>query len=512
MKIVVPLFAVVAVAVAGGSPVVAQDADELRIVQTFELQSLEPRTAGWRLRSAGVVESIVSATPEGQIVPGLAESWTVSEDELSWTFTLRDDAVFHDGTPVTAEAVELSYETLGPLAEIYGRIPFADISSQGETVTFTLDAPFGAFLAYVMDPSVPVLAPASFDADGGFVEIIGTGPYRIVELDLPRNLLLERHDDYWGQAGAFARVRLEAATNPDTRVNIALAGEADIIQELPTASVDRINASGVTHVEQVVLPRHIMLMINVAQPQFETADLRRAISLAIDRTGIAAAVLGDPALAATQYMPPVAPDWYFPAFDPLTYDPAEANRILDEAGWARGADGIREKDGVRFAGTVRTFPQRAYLPVIAEILQGQLAEIGYDLSIFVGDSSEITEGQIDGTLDLALGIRTMMYQVPDPIAILDLDFARDEVPPGAAGSTNWFNQEMRDAVAGYLSTSDEAARAPYREEIARILHEELPIIPIAWVAENFGVSNRLESFPIDSVLQDWRLNQIELAQ
>src|SRR5690606_10044694 len=78
MTIAVPLFAVVAVAVAGGSPVVAQDADELRIVQTFELQSLEPRTAGWRLRSAGVVESIVSATPEGQIVPGLAESWTVS--------------------------------------------------------------------------------------------------------------------------------------------------------------------------------------------------------------------------------------------------------------------------------------------------------------------------------------------------------------------------------------------------------------------------------------------------
>jgi peptide/nickel transport system substrate-binding protein len=205
------------------------------------------------------------------------------------------------------------------------------------------------------------------------------------------------------------------------------------------------------------------------------------------------------------------PSWFFDDFEPFAYDPEEANRILDAAGWLRGADGIRAKDGVRFAGTVRTFPQRAYLPVIAEILQDQFADIGYDLTIFVGDSAEITEGQKDGSLDLGLGIRTMMYQVPDPIATLDLDFARDEVPPGAVGSTNWYNRDLRDAVTAYLATSDEAARAPHRRTIARVLHEELPVIPIAWVAENYGVSNRLAAFPIDPVLQNWRLNEIELA-
>jgi len=492
-------------------PLLAQDAGELRIVQTFELQSVEPRTAGWRLRSAGIVESIVAANREGEIVPGLAQSWSVSADGLRWTFTLRDDAVFHDGTPVTGAAVEASYERLGPSAEIYGRIPLAEITSEGQTVTFNLTEPFGAFLAYVFDPSVPVLAPASFGADGSFAQIIGTGPYEIAQLDLPRNLLLERNADYWGKAGLFDTVRLEAATNPDTRVNIALAGEADIIQELPTASVDRINASGITQVQQVVLPRHIMLMVNAGQPQFESPELRRAMSLAIDRTGIAAAVLGDPDLAATQYVPPVVPGWHFPDFTPFAHDPQEANRILDEAGWVRGADGVRSKDGVRFAGTVRTFPQRAYLPVIAEILQDQFAQIGYELTISVGDSAEITEGQTDGTLDLGLGIRTMMYQVPDPIATLDLDFARDAVPPGAVGSTNWHNQELREAVAAYVATADAQERAPYRATIARVLHEELPVIPIAWVAENFGVSKRLKSFPIDPILQDWRLNEIELA-
>lgn len=486
--------------------------EELRIVQTFELQSIDPGSAGWRLRQAGIGESLVVATREGDIAPGLAESWTVSEDGLAWTFTLRDGAVFHDGTPVTGDVVEHSFEILGPKANIYSRVPVTDITSEGQTVTFHLEKPFGAFLAYVMDPAAVVMAPAAFAEDGSVQKVIGTGPYMVGEVDLPRNLTLLRNDDYWGQVGLFETVRMEAAPSPDTRVNIALAGDADIIQELPEASVARINASGVTHVQQVILPRHIMLMVNAGKPQFETPELRRAFSLAIDRAGIAAAVLGDANLAATQYVPEYLSSWYLDDGTPLAYDLAEANRILDEAGWQRGDDGIRVKDGQRYAGTVRTFPQRAYLPVIAEILQAQMAEIGYDLEIFVGDSTEITEGQQDGTIDLGLGIRTLMYQVPDPIANIDLDFARGEVSPGAVGATNWFSQELTDAVAGYLSISDEAARAPHREAIARVLNEDLPVIPIAFTAENVGVSDRLAGFPIDSILQEWRLNEIELAE
>lgn len=495
------------------APAGAQQAEELRVLKLWELQTLDLETAGFDLRSLGVIESLVATTEDGQMVPALAEAWTVSDDGLTWDFTIRDNAVFHDGTAVTGEAVAASYIALKDNARLLKDMPIGSVSSEGQTVTFTLTEPFGSFLPYLLDPTGPVLAPASF-ADGAVTVPVATGPFAInmAATELPRSVMLRRHDGYWGDLAQFEQARVDFVGNPETRVNIALAGEADVIPEIPASSVARINASGVATIEQVVMPRHVMLMLNAGEPQFETPDLRRAMSLAIDRRAIAAAVFGDPGLAATQYFPPVAGAWHLDTVQELTYDPGAANAVLDAAGWVRGEDGIRTKDGVRFAGSIRTFPERAYLPVICEILQQQFAEIGYELTLDVGDWSRIPEGQSDGSLDLGLGIRTMMNVTPDPIVRLQEDFASDAVPPGATGATNWSNQEIRDAVTAYLASSDEEARAGYRETILQVLHDELPVIPIVWTAENFAISTRVGGFRANPLVQDWRLNLIGPAE
>lgn len=492
-------------------PLHAQDTGELRALKVWEIQSLEPAQSGFDLRSLGVTESIVAATNEGEIIPGLAEKWQASEDGLTWQFDIREGATFHDGTPVTGAGVAASYETLLPETRLLSGLPLESISAEGQVVTFTLSEPFGSFLPYLLDPSAPVLAPASFEA-GKVTQLLGTGPFRVAGTELPRSILLERNDDYWGEVAAFERVRVDMVQNPVTRVNMVLAGEVDIASEIPPASVARINASGEAGIVPVVMARHVMLMLNAGKPQFETADLRRAMSLAIDRTAIAAAVFGDADLAATQYFPPVAANWHSSDLAPLTKDLDAANRILDEAGWERGTDGIRVKDGIRFAGSIRTFPERAYLPVVSEILQQQFAAIGYDLTLDIGDWSRIPEGQRDGTLDLALGIRTMMNIIPDPIARLEEDFASDVVPSGATGATNWKNQELRDAVAAYQASPDDLRRAASRQAIIRILHEELPVIPIVWTSENYAISPRLDGFPINALMGDWRLNEINPAR
>lgn len=511
-RILKTLKAAGAAALLGLSAAQAQDLSELTIVRTFELNRIEPQFSGGDLRSANVLESLVGTDREGRFVPGLAESWRVAENGLSWTFVLREGARFHDGSPVDGAAVESSFELQTPNAQFYRNVPVKEVSSDGREVTFALEAPFGALLAFILDPTVPVLAPSSFNAEGEIVGVVGTGPYRILEADLPRSLTLERFEDYWGAPGVFAQVRLETASNPATRANIALSGDADVVQEIPPSSVARIDASNAARIQKLVVPRHVMIMVNAAKPQFETPELRRALSLAVDRRALARAALGDADLAATQYVPPILPEWHFPDLEPFAFDLEEANRILDEAGWRRGPDGIREKDGLRYGGLLRTFPQRAYLPIIAEILQDQLARIGYELKIAVGDSALITEAQLDGSLDLGLGIRTMMYQMPDPIVRLNVDFANDSIPNGASGATGWRSQEIRDAFAAYMATSDEVERAEARRTIMRILHEELPVIPLAWVAENYAVSRRIEHFAIDPVMQNWRLNEIVPAR
>jgi len=488
----------------------AQSDQEFRIVQAFEIKNFEPKANGWRFRTIGITESLVVSDQQGNIIPGIAESWTTSADGKDWTFSLRKGVTFHNGTPVTAEAVKASFEKLTPTSEFFSKAPIEGIEADGDKVIFRLSEPFGSFLSYIIDPSVGVLAPESFDADGKVVNLISIGPYKIADMELPRSIDLVRHQGYWGEVGKIEAIRLDSVSNPETRANIAAAGDADLVLEIPSTSAKKVDAAGSMHIVSAPLPRVMMLMLNAAKPQFSDVNVRHALSLAIDRAGIGAVAMGDAKLAANQYIPPSSEGWYFPDFPPLRYNVDEAKQILDKAGWVPGTDGIRLKDGVRFEGLLLTFPQRAYLPVTAEALQAQFKEIGFDLKISVGESSLIPEGQRDGSLELALGIRTMVYQVPDPISTLEIDFASDEVPVGATGSTGWKSEKLRQAVQDYQSTTDEAKRQPLRRVIADILHQELPVIPITFSDEKWAISNRVEGFVVDPVLQSWSLNKLSL--
>lgn len=504
------LAALVAAMFAAPLPVLAQE--ELRVVEPFQLQRLDTQTGGFQLRANGVTETLVQANPEAAVLPALAERWEASTDGLNWTFYLRPNVKFHDGTVVTPEAVAASFKALVPTGNLIKNAKIKDVAAGNGTVTFTLEQPFAPFLAYLLDPAVPVLAPSSFGAGGELKAIVSTGPYRIESAELPQGLNLVRNDAYWGQVAKIERVRVDGVPNPETRVNIALAGEGDLVLEIPTTAVSRVDRSGEAHIVRAPVPRVVMMLVNVKKPQFADVEIRRALSLAVNREAIARTIMGNAELAANQYFPPAMKGWHFTDFKPQTFNISEANGILDGLGWARGADGIREKDGIKFAGMMRTFPQRAYLPIIAEALQAQLKEIGFDLTIQVGESSLIPEAQNNGTLELGLGIRTMIYQVPDPVARLTSDFATDEPSTDATGATGWKSEEMRAAVAAYNRTTDAAARLPLQRKMAEILQDELPVIPITFTDEKYAISERLEGFVADPVMQTRPLNHLSFTE
>ncbi|WP_142779632.1 ABC transporter substrate-binding protein [Agrobacterium sp. T29] len=504
------LAALVAAMFAAPLPVLAQE--ELRVVEPFQLQRLDTQTGGFQLRANGVTETLVQTNPEAAILPALAEHWESSADGLKWTFYLRPNVKFHDGTVVTPEAVAASFKALLPTGNLIKNAKIKDVTAGDRTVTFTLEQPFAPFLAYLLDPAVPVLAPSSFGAGGELKAIVSTGPYRIESAELPQGLNLVRHEAYWGEVAKIERVRVDGVPNPETRVNIALAGEGDLVLEIPTTAVSRVDRSGEAHIVRAPVPRVVMMLVNVKKPQFADVEIRRALSLAVNREAIARTIMGNAKLAANQYFPPAMKGWHFADFKPQTFNIAEANRILDGLGWTRGANGIREKDGIKFAGLIRTFPQRAYLPVIAEALQAQLKEIGFDLTIQVGESSLIPEAQNNGTLELGLGIRTMIYQVPDPVARLTSDFATDSPSTDATGATGWKSEAMRAAVAAYNLTSDPEARLPLQRKMAEILQDELPVIPITFTDEKYGISERLEGFVADPVMQTRPLNHLSFKE
>lgn len=487
--------------------VFAQAAERLRVVQPWALRSLKLSTSGSGLSRPGITEGLVAVEPDGQIAPALAESWSASADGLTWRFKLRAAAIFHDGSPVTAATVKASFDRLLPSALYLKSAGIVSVSAEPGEVVFKLGTPFGSFLDYLVDYSTHVLAPASFDSAGEVSQIVATGPYRIVEADLPRGLVLARFDKYWGPKPAFASASVDAVVNGETRANIAAAGDADIVINVPTPSLSRLQSAGTARIERVIIPRVHILMVNCAKPQFSDVRTRRALNLAVDRAGIAASIMRNPALAATQYLPPPLAKWHFADLTPHKRDLAAANRLLDEAGWATGPDGIRVKDGVKFAGNLKTFANRPELPVIATALQSQLKAVGFDLSVSVGEWQAITDAKRDGSLDLALNSRNVAI-VPDPISSLALDFTTDNATSLDTGATSWSHDGLRQDVAAYLATNDETLRAPLRRRIVGVLHDELPVMPIVWYDQLVTVANRIGEVPIDPFEQRYLLERI----
>ncbi|KAA0968893.1 ABC transporter substrate-binding protein [Aureimonas fodinaquatilis] len=480
----------------------------IRAIQPWEFKSIQPAESGFVLNRASIAEGLTALQPDGNVVPCLATGWTTSDDAKKWRFALRQGAVFHDGTPVTSQTVKASLEALIPEARRLSAVPISYIEAEEDEIVFHLDQPFGPLPAYLCDFAISVYAPAAFGPDGKVARIIATGPYKVDAIELPRRLSLVRHENYWGRKPHVERAEFEAVANGETRTNMALAGDADVIMNIPTPSISRIANSGTMQVHEVINPRVHALYPDCGKPQFQDVRTRRALSLAIDRTAIAATIMRNADLAATQLFPPVMPDWHFDDLPNYDYDVAAAEALLDEAGWVKGADGIRSKDGVRFAGTIRTFPNRPEMPVIAAALQAMFKTVGYELDISIGEASAIVEAKQSGNLDIGFSSRHLAI-VPDGIAVISSEFVvEDSRNQSDTGATNWRNAEFDALCDAYYGETDETVRAKSRRRLAEILQEDVPVLPIVWYSQIFAVSNQLQGFVNDPFEQRLYLDQL----
>ena len=180
----------------------AVQARPLHVVGPWEIAGVDPAQSGYVFSRMQVAETLVSTSLSGELVPGLAERWSVSDDGLTWRFALRANARFHDETPVTAELAAESLRHAFAGAGVLRQLPIAEVSSQGHDVLIRLDRPFAAVPAYLVHFSTIILAPASYSADGRVTRIIGSGPYRVRNLTPPLQRTWRRPPD--GGAGVRA--------------------------------------------------------------------------------------------------------------------------------------------------------------------------------------------------------------------------------------------------------------------------------------------------------------------
>ena len=481
----------------------------LRVVTPWEISSLEPSRAGYNFTRLQVSETLLGADDGGLPGPGLATRWAASEDGLSWRLVLREGALFHDGTPVTAEAVVAALGRARTQPGPFSAVPVTAIEADhAGAVVLRTARPLAAMPAYLAHAGTQILAPSSYDGSGAVRRVIGSGPYRITAIEPPLRMEMERFDGWnGGPRPAVERVSYQVVPRAETRTVMAESGQADLVFILDPPGQERLRRARRVELRTVPIPRTQVIKLNAGSPFFGDVRARRAVSLLVDRAGISRAILRAPDNAATQMFPPTAAEWHVPGLPPLHRDAARAKALLAECGWAPGPDGVLARGGQPFRVTLRTFSDRPELPVVAAALQENLREAGIALEVSVANSSEIPAGHRDGSLEMALFARSFSV-LPDPIGTLRLDFG----PRGGDwGAMGWSDPALVAALDTLEETRDPAERARLRGQAATILQGELPVIPIAWYDSSAAVGRRLGGVSLDPLELSYRISGIRWA-
>jgi len=331
-----------------------------------------------------------------QFVPGLAESWQVSEDGLTYTFQLRRDVSFHDGTPFNAEAVGVNLERIvNPDTQsqkarfLLG--PFESVEVIDEyTVAIHLSTPYAPLLDGLAQVYLGMASPAAlteWETDYQFHQV-GTGPFKFVDYVPNDHLTLVRNDNYnWGPAiydhpgpAYLDEIEFRFFTDPAGRALALEAGDADVMGELPPLDAARLRQDGRFAITPVAVPgQSLGLMLNTRQPPLDDARVRQALLFATDRTTIVQTIFGGESPPATGPLAAVSFGYDPSLAERYPYNPQEALALLEEAGWIDSdGDGTLDKDGQPLAldAVLMTWGS---VPEVAQLVQSQWAEIGITL-------------------------------------------------------------------------------------------------------------------------------------
>ncbi|WP_375385170.1 ABC transporter substrate-binding protein [uncultured Microbacterium sp.] len=445
---------------AGAAPTSSGTADAVyRIGITDPGAELDPLTvadADAQLAVGLVTEQLVSFTADGKTVPRLATEWTTSEDGLTWTFTLRDGALFNDGSPVTAGDVVATFDALigddsiSPAASAFaGILDSVKAGSDGEVV-FTLARPFSDFPRLLAGNNTGIL-PAGYTPGTWLTDAVGAGQFVLDDYQVGESITYKKNPDYWNADQIkLDGIELKVYADPQAAALAFQAGEIDRINVSPevlaTVNVDDYDtlSSGFSYFHGIHL--------NVTKAPFDDPTIREALAWAIDRQGIVDSVYGGAAAVGNDY--PVLPDYL-----PQPLDIPQREQDLD-------------KVAALLHGRTVSFTITTSFQLYGEVLQQQLNAIdGFDVGLDVlSDEKYYAEGADSPWLNAPLTITSWGKRVPSQY--YGLFYATD----AAWNAAHYSNPELQQLVADFDATTDDAKRQSLITQIAQGQWTDVPTI------------------------------------
>lgn len=454
-----------------------------------------------------VYDTLVYQDLDGSFVAGLAERWEVSDDGLVYTFNLRRDVHFHDGTPFNAQAVQFNLDRirdLGAASRKAGGMlgPYARTEVVDEyTVRLHLSEPYAPLLDSLSQVYLGMASPAAVQQWGSEYQLhqVGTGPFIFQEYLPNDHLTLARNPDYaWAPEvydhdgpAYLDEIEFRFYVDPAVRALALESGEAHVMGEIPPQDAVRLEGDERFALHLVPVPGHpLQFFINSARPPTDDLRVRQAILYAADRESIVntvflaySPVAWGPLAASTMGYEPQMEGTY-------AHDPARANALLDEAGWVdTDGDGVRDKDGQPLV--LQAYLQGwGYLPEVGQLLQSQLHDVGMEMQMQTVAYPAAVEAASQGLHHLA----PMVFSSSDP-SVLNLIF-----PSSSEPGFNWSKTDDAE-LAGYLAeavhTMDLNRRAElYSQAQIRIMDLAL-ILPIRDYVNINAASSRVHGLQYD---------------
>ena len=463
-----------------------------------------------QLITGSIFESLIGISPlDGRPVPGLADSWDVADDGLTYTFHLNQQAKWHDGVDFTAGDVAFSFDAaLDPNTGFPYRSIVNDavasykvidentfeMTAREKLVTFLYEGP-GA-ITIMPEHIWADVPPASWSLDGGSTgqdpdRVIGTGPFKFDEWVQGDHVSVVRNDDYYDKVPYIDGLTIRILPDSDASVLALKQSEVDIMEFVPPAQMGSVQETGGLTVDVYDFFNFTYYAFNLDQEDttlFQDQKVRQALFYALDRDSITRNIFFGYGEAATGTQPPIspayAPDRMIPPYD---YDPAKATQLLNEAGWEL-KDGVMQKDGQKLEFDFLYAGGEPVVDQIVTYMKEAWDAIGVKMNVTSLNGNALTERLQSGDFEVAL-VAVSLSPDGNQTGLFSCDAADNGLNFSHYCSQEWDTLDQEQRVE-----FDAAKRTDLLIQQSATVWADQPVGPLRFGVARTGYTTKLQNF------------------
>ena len=468
---------------------------------------------GWTVMRYGIGETLVKFDEKMNTQPWLAESWSVSDDKMTWTFKINDKAKFSNGNKVTAEAVKASIErSFEKNKRAFTFFQYTDIKAEGQNLIITTDKAYPNVPGFLADPLFIIVDVSAEKAGRNFAKEgpIGTGPYKVKSFTKEK-AVVEANENYWDGEVPFKTVEFPSIDDPTTRALALQNGDVDVAVNIAAGDIETLRNDSKFNVEEMASLRTVLARIN-QKGVLGDPKVRAAFISGTDRKSYNEVLLKGTFIPGKAPIPPSLDYGFDELKDPNAYNPERSKQLLAEAGWKdTNGDGYVDKDGKNLEVRFVVYNSRQELPIYAEGVQSDMKKIGIKVNIETVDYNLLDKMGIDGDYDLLIS-NTITANTGDPEIFLKWYWKTNlngENPQNGSGYSN----PKFDAIMDQLAVEfDKSKRRSLIIEAQQILLDDGAALFLGYAKANIVNKNWLTNVVMYPTDYYWLTKNIKPAK